>query len=118
MTGRTTSTASASVGMGVRPVDGRPPDVFAQRVLDLVERVPSGMVVTYGDIAEMLGSRAPRRVGTVLTLWGGDVPWHRVVRADGRPHRPDEALRRFCEEGTPLRPGAERVDLAACRWLG
>lgn len=104
--------------MGVRPVSAAAPDEFAQRVLDLVEQVPAGRAVTYGDVAEMLSSSAPRRVGTVLTLWGGDVPWHRVVRADGRPHRPDTALARFRDEGTPLRPGGERVDLAACRWSG
>jgi len=114
---RVKAAASASAGLAVRPAD-RPPDEFAQAVLDLVEQVPSGMATTYGDLAEMLDSHAPRRVGTVLTLWGHDLPWHRVVRADGRPHRPDVALPRFVDEGTPLRRGGERVDLAACRWSG
>jgi alkylated DNA nucleotide flippase Atl1 len=73
------------------------PTGFAERVLDVVERIPPGRVMAYGDIAEYLGEGGPRQVGHVMALWGGGVPWWRVTRADGslspshvdraRPHR-------------------------------
>ena len=59
------------------------PTPFAERVLDLVATIPPGRVLTYGDVAERLGSRAPRAVGTTLSRFGGGVPWWRVVRAGG-----------------------------------
>ncbi|NHC13257.1 cysteine methyltransferase [Motilibacter sp. E257] len=93
------------------------PTPFAERVLEAVESVPPGQVATYGDIAEALGEGGPRAVGRVMALWGGGVPWWRVLRADGTPPpgREREALRRLAAEGVPLR-GDARVDLARCRW--
>ena len=98
------------------------PSPFAERVLDVVAAVPAGSVVTYGDVAEMLGEGGPRQVGHVLSRYGGGVPWHRVVRADGTPAPAlaEEALRRLVAEGVPLRgadrAARDRVDLAAARW--
>lgn len=93
---------------------------YAADVLDVVDLVPAGRVVTYGDIAEYLGGGGPRQVGTVLATWGGAVAWWRVVRADGSPPpgHEVEALRRYRAERTPLRPGGSRVDLRAARWDG
>ena len=62
-------------------------DDYAELVLSVVERIPPGQVATYGDIAEIVGRGGPRQVGHVMALWGGGVPWWRVVRADGRPAR-------------------------------
>jgi len=56
---------------------------FAARVLDVVETIPAGKVMSYGDIAEYLGEGGPRQVGRVMTLWGGGVAWWRVVHANG-----------------------------------
>ncbi|HUR04803.1 MAG TPA: MGMT family protein, partial [Nonomuraea sp.] len=39
---------------------------FAERVLDVVESIPPGMVMSYGDIAEYLGEGGPRQVGQVM----------------------------------------------------
>ena len=39
--------------------------------------------MTYGDVAEWLEEGGPRQVGRVMALYGGAVPWWRVVRADG-----------------------------------
>lgn len=99
------------------------PSEFADDVLDVVERVPPGHVVTYGDVAEMLGRGGARGVGTVLARYGSGVPWWRVVRAGGGFPQglEDEALAHYREEGTPLRGGpvdGRRVDLAAARWAG
>jgi alkylated DNA nucleotide flippase Atl1 len=95
------------------------PTPYAERVLDLVDCVPSGRVVAYGDVARMLGEGGPRQVGRVMALWGGGVPWWRVVRADGRPAagHEREALRRLRGERAPLVAGGDRVDMALARWV-
>ncbi|NUR91839.1 MAG: cysteine methyltransferase [Nonomuraea sp.] len=94
-------------------------DPFAERVLDVVERIPPGMVMSYGDIAEYLGEGGPRQVGKVMSTWGGGVPWWRVVHSDGTCAAPDHLVRcltHWREEGTPLR--GERVNMRQARWDG
>ncbi|MEV4431642.1 MGMT family protein [Streptomyces sp. NPDC049585] len=94
---------------------------YAERVLSLAERIPPGKVMTYGDVAEWLGDGGPRQVGRVMALYGGAVPWWRVVRADGRLLHGHErrALEHYRAEGTPLRPGdTPRVAMATARWDG
>lgn len=88
---------------------------FADAVLDLVERVPAGYVVSYGDIAAVLGA-GPRQVARVMSTYGGAVPWHRVLRADGTPapEIADEQLARLWAEGVPM--NGVRVDMRAARW--
>jgi alkylated DNA nucleotide flippase Atl1 len=92
------------------------PDL-ASAVLDAVDLVPPGHVVTYGDVAAVIGC-GPRQVGAVMSAWGGAVAWWRVLRADGSPPpgHEREALRHYREEGTPLRRGGSRVDLGRARW--
>lgn len=89
---------------------------FADRVLDVVEQIPPGRVMSYGDIAAYLGAGGPRQVGRVMSMWGGSVPWHRVVHADGTPPicHDGEAWARHRAEKTPLR--GERIDMARARW--
>lgn len=96
------------------------PEDFAEQVLDVVAAVPAGTAMTYGDVAEYLGVGGPRQVGAVMSAGTGDLPWWRVVRADGRPARGHEAeaLALLRADGTPLRPGGERVDLRVARWDG
>ena len=93
---------------------------YAARVLDLVERIPAGRVLSYGDIADLLGSGGPRQVGRVMSLHGGAVPWWRVIRADGSPARGHEetVVRRWRDEGTPLHTDGRRADLRRARWTG
>ena len=95
-------------------------DDYAADVLDAVDRIPPGRVMTYGDVAEYVGRGGPRQVGAVMSRWGGAVAWWRVLRADGRPPPGHErtALERYRAEGTPLRPGGLRVDLRVARWDG
>ncbi len=85
-------------------------------VLSLVERIPPGRVMSYGAIADYLGQGGPRQVGTVMSRYGGAVPWHRVVNASGRtpPGHEREALRRLRAEGTPLR--GDKVDMSRAAW--
>jgi alkylated DNA nucleotide flippase Atl1 len=91
---------------------------FAQRVLDVVDSIPRGRVMAYGDIAEFLGEGGPRQVGRVMSMWGGAVPWHRVVHADGTPApcHDGSALRLLRKDHTPMR--GDRVDMRAARWDG
>ncbi|WP_052867717.1 MGMT family protein [Streptomyces niger] len=121
---------------------------YADRVLDVAERIPPGRVMTYGDVAEYLneeeghpeahpeasgGERriGPRQVGRAMALYGGAVPWWRVVRADGTllPGSERRALQHYRTEGTPLREPRRtagsreertlpRLDMARARWDG
>jgi alkylated DNA nucleotide flippase Atl1 len=87
-------------------------------VLEVVEQIPAGRVLTYGDIARLVGHGGPRQVGQVMSRWGGSVPWWRVLRADGRPAigHEERALKHYAAEGTPMKPDGERVDLRRARW--
>ncbi len=95
---------------------------FGERVLELVAEIPPGRVLTYGDVAALLGSRGARAVGTVMARSGHLVPWWRVLRAGGHPPsgHEDRALAHYRDEGTPVLPAATdatyRVDLARARW--
>ncbi len=100
---------------------------YAERVLEVAELIPSGRVMTYGDVAEWLEEGGPRQVGRAMALYGGAVPWWRVVRADGvlLPGHELRALDHYREEGTPLREAPRsaeghvpRIDMARARWDG
>lgn len=94
---------------------------YVEDVLELVDLVPPGRVVTYSQVAEMLGSGGARAVGNAMAHFGSMTSWWRVVRASGEPPRghEEEALRRYAEEGTPMVGGrlvGTRVDLERARW--
>jgi len=89
-----------------------------ERVREVVSSVPAGKVATYGDIAAIAGANTPRLVGRILSEDGADLPWHRILRANGTPaphlvHRQLELLR---AEGV-LADG-QRVNLRTYRWDG
>ncbi len=93
------------------------PEDYVEEVLSLVERVPPGRVTTYGALADAVGRFGPRRVGRVMSLHGGSVPWWRVVRADGSlpPSHDEEARVHYLEEGTPFRASG-KVDMGRAAW--
>ncbi|MDQ1684496.1 MAG: hypothetical protein QOC82_1233 [Frankiaceae bacterium] len=95
-----------------------PLTVFAQSVLDAVDHIPRGRVMSYGDVAEYVGAGSARAVGTVMARHGAEVPWHRVLRSDGTcaTHKSDRQLALLRSEGVPMR--GERVDMPAARWDG
>ena len=97
-------------------------DEYSARVLDVVDAIPPGQVMSYGDIAEYLGAGGPRQVGRVLASYGGGVAWWRVIHADGTPAPGHDsvALRHYLAEGTPLRSARPpvRVDMRRARWSG
>ena len=103
-------------------------DDYSSRVLDVVDAIPPGQVMSYGDIAEYLEAGGPRQVGRVLASYGGAV---RVVAGDPRGRHPGARARQprrsrnYLAEGTPLRaaphipPGRPvRVDMRRARWSG
>jgi methylated-DNA-protein-cysteine methyltransferase related protein len=82
----------------------------ARRVLARVREIPVGFVRTYGDCSP----GAPRAAGAVLAACeDGDVPWHRVVRADGSLAKGARQRALLDAEGVPFR-GAN-VDLRVAR---
>lgn len=99
---------------------------FAEAVLGVVDSIPAGHVMSYGDVAAALGSRAARAVGQVMAYYGESSPWWRVLRAGGHPPRGHELRARayYEAEGTPLvhtsTEAGYRVDFARARfrpWL-
>lgn len=74
----------------------------------LVARIPSGRLMTYGQIAALCGSpRAARIIGGIAHFGPEGLPWHRVVNkqgglAAGFPGGRQEQARRLEEEGIGL----------------
>ncbi|MDV8009618.1 MGMT family protein [Rhodococcus sp. IEGM 1318] len=93
------------------------PSPFARRVLDIIDRIPAGRVMTYGLIATLVNGH-PRQVGQVMTRWADETQWHRVVYANGTPAtcHGNSALALLRDEGTPMRGG--RVELIHALWNG
>jgi methylated-DNA-protein-cysteine methyltransferase related protein len=78
----------------------------AAEVLRRVRSVPAGFVTTYGDLCP----QAPRFAGAVLARCDEpDVPWQRIVRADGSLAKGARQRRLLESEGVPFR--GERVDM-------
>ena len=80
-------------------------------VLRRIRSVPEGRVTTYGDLCP----GAPRFAGTVLaSCEDPDVPWQRIVRADGSLAKGERQRRLLESEGVPFK--GERVDMYAA-WV-
>jgi methylated-DNA-protein-cysteine methyltransferase-like protein len=79
-------------------------------VLERVRAIPEGFVSTYGDVSP----GAPRFAGAVLfRVDEPDLPWWRVVRADGSLAKGASQKRRLVAEGVPFR--GERVEIELAR---
>jgi len=84
----------------------------ADRVLARIRDTPEGFVRAYGDVSP----GAPRFAGTVLAgHHEPDLPWWRIVRADGSiaTHPPARQRALLEAEGVPFR--GERVDMRIAR---
>jgi alkylated DNA nucleotide flippase Atl1 len=79
-------------------------------VLARVSEIPAGFVRTYGDVSP----GAPRFAGAVLFECDDpDLPWWRVVRADGSLAKGDRQRRHLVAEGVPFR--GDRVEMKDAR---
>lgn len=82
----------------------------AERILDAIRAIPRGETAAYGVVAQRAG--LPGRARLVARLLSHnedpDLPWHRVLRADGRsafpPGTPQQAeqLARLRREGVDI----------------
>ena len=99
------------------------PNVF-ERLRDVVREVPPGHVATYGQVSAQVLGTIPRHVGYALAGLpeDTDVPWHRIVNAEGRVSLPRDApghaeqVRRLCAEGVRFDED-ETIDLETHGWL-
>lgn len=98
-------------------------DEFAQQLYAWLAQVPAGHVVTYGQLAALIGRpQGARWVGHRLSRLppGSGLPWHRVVNASGRSSLPldkggsNRQLRLLQREGVVATAG--RVSLKRYRW--
>jgi methylated-DNA-protein-cysteine methyltransferase-like protein len=92
-------------------------------VWSLVRGVPAGRVVTYGQVAALLGQPgAARAVGQAMRACPDGVPWHRVVNGRGgispRGDGAGVVSQHLLLEGEGVRFRRGRVDLERFRWTG
>ncbi len=90
-----------------------------ERIYAVVRRIPRGQVATYGQVAVLADASGPRQIGYALhALEVEDVPWHRVINAQGACSLGPQSKQRerleaegvaFSERG--------RVDLKRFRWV-
>jgi methylated-DNA-protein-cysteine methyltransferase related protein len=81
-----------------------------EQVLARIRAIPAGFVSAYGDVCPP----APRFTGTVLARSEDpDLPWQRVVRADGSLAVGSRQRRLLEREGVPFHHG--RVDMGVAR---
>ncbi len=89
---------------------------MVERVLRAVEAVPRGHVVSYGDVAALVGV-GPRQVGSIMRLYGSNVTWWRVTNASGDLPGTlmDEARELWAAEGILLKPNGRGCRIAEYR---
>ena len=87
-----------------------------EKVLRAVEQVPRGRVVSYGDLAALVGI-GPRQVGTIMSTYGSNVTWWRVTSSYGDLPAPlmDEVRERWAAEGILLKPNGRGCRIADYR---
>jgi len=98
---------------------------FTQQVIDIIQAIPKGKVMTYGQIAASAGSpRGARQVVRILHTMSDkhDLPWHRVINAKGEiAITEDESrfLQKILLEEEGIKPNeAGRIDLSVHRYDG
>jgi methylated-DNA-protein-cysteine methyltransferase related protein len=96
---------------------------YRDRVYQIVRRIPRGRVMTYGQIAELLGDGyTPRTVGFVMHASPSGTPWHRVLNAQGacstgRVVLPHDKQQRLLESEGVLFGENRRCDLQSFLWI-
>ncbi len=115
-------------------MESKPPtskSEYSQSVYALVSRIPSGKVMTYGLIASHIDPPegtdiyayeriGPRWVGYAMRVCPDDVPWHRVVNADGRisvrPGLGAHLQKSLLEDEGVVFDQTGRIELDSFRW--
>lgn len=109
-----------------------PPDPksYAAKVYAVVRQIPVGRVMTYGQIAALIPpigpadsylKLAPRWVGSAMAQCPEDVPWQRVINAQGkvsaRPGYGPLVQKSLLEQENVVFDAKERVDLKRYGWM-
>ncbi|HZE62268.1 MAG TPA: MGMT family protein [Pyrinomonadaceae bacterium] len=96
---------------------------YRERVYRIVRSIPRGRVMTYGQLAEILGEGyTPRTIGFVMHGSDDKTPWHRVINAQGgcstgRLVLPADKQQRMLEaEGVEFNE-RDRCDLQRYLWI-
>ncbi|WP_440102809.1 MGMT family protein [Glutamicibacter mishrai] len=89
---------------------------YVQAVHQLAQLIPSGAVLSYGDVAELLGSGGPRQVGKAMATAPDGTPWWRVTRADGGMAEPLLPRARVHWNEESLARPDRRVEIKKLRW--
>ena len=86
-------------------------EVAAQRILAAIRAIPKGEVAGYGEIARRAGLPGRARLVARLLSQNEDrkLPWHRVLRSDGRIALP-EGSKGYREQCQRLRAEGLRVE--------
>ena len=87
-----------------------------ERILRVVRAIPRGRVMGYGEVARRAGLPGRARLAARVLADNDDpgLPWHRVLRSDGRIALPAgaegyrEQCRRLAAEGVVVRDGRVR----------
>ena len=92
------------------------------RIYDVVRQVPRGKVTTYGDVAHLVGQGCDARlVGYAMANCPDDVPWQRVINAQGKISLQGEAAQkqrmRLEAEGITF-DARGKIDFKRFRWSG
>ena len=94
-----------------------------ERIYLVGRQIPPGKVATYGQVAQITGNCTARMVGYAMAACPDDVPWQRVINAQGKVSpRADswgtEVQRlRLLEEGVEF-DADHKVDFHKVRWSG
>jgi methylated-DNA-protein-cysteine methyltransferase-like protein len=112
--------------------DTFPPNrqAFYEQVWSLVRQAPRGKVVTCGQIAQLLPppeeidiqtcrALGPRWVGSAMAACPDDVPWQRVINAQGKiSDRPGAQRQRQLLEAEGIMFVKDKIDLKVYQWRG
>ncbi|MFN2532321.1 MAG: MGMT family protein [Pyrinomonadaceae bacterium] len=96
---------------------------YQQKVFKLVRRIPPGRVMTYGQIAELLGAAyTARTIGFAMHGSDDRTPWHRVINAQGkcstgRVVLPHDKQQRLLENEGIVFDKSGRCDLQRYLWI-
>ncbi|MFN8488899.1 MAG: MGMT family protein [Caldilineaceae bacterium] len=114
--------------MQYKPPPNQP--AYYEQVWTLVRQVPHGQVVTYGQIAQMIPpptgmepqeykAFGPRWVGDAMAACPNDVPWQRVINAQGKiSERPGSQTQRQRLEQEGIVFVNDKVNLKLYQWQG
>lgn len=92
---------------------------FTKHVIQIIQKIPEGKVMTYGQIAAIAGnSRGARQVSWILHAMSKKyrLPWHRVINASGKISLQGSEQRELLELEDVTFDSSGKIDLAVYRW--